>query len=653
MLLVILLIAAVSPLVALVRLSRWNSAYGLSANGAGSVPRPALAVAAVMSLVAASLAGAGPTAAEENDMHLFSGTVTDASGAPLAEMKVSVFCHGCSDGLTSDPSRDPARPWPAETWGAGSQLLGEATTGASGDWTVAVAEPASGSPLVVAWDPDGDYAFAEVELPPYEWDSAVQTGLEVSLVDGARLSGRILAEGAAPPATGFVLIGAAGWGGLLWTGFSLVVSDGGEYLTPGLPNGDYALRYPGGLYSGSLEAPYVAGGIFALGTISGGRDSVADHHLAQYSSVSGRVTDGSGNGLGGVEVYASPVGVTANKFYASPVGRGGRVTTAENGTYQLDSLAPDLYVLSFGSFDDGHVSEFLPVHVSNVGVRGADAQLGPGGTISGLVRYIETGEPAARAQIRLCIEVAQSADPVCIRGWNHTDESGLFELDGVAAGSYRLIASPYPLPDVEKSIVLAEGGHVQVEFVVGSRGAFSDDDGAFHEGAFNALAERGIFARTECDRDKICPDDPISRSTIAVWLGRALTGEEPPSIENTRFADVARSDWTAPHIERFAELGVTAGCNVGPPRYCPDAAVTRGEMAAFLVRAFELPDAPPAGFSDTAGHFVESKIDALAAAGVTSGCADNPPRYCPNARVTRGQMAVFIARAIDTLEGTG
>lgn len=39
-------------------------------------------------------------------------------------------------------------------------------------------------------------------------------------------------------------------------------------------------------------------------------------------------------------------------------------------------------------------------------------------------------------------------------------------------------------------------------------------------------------------------------------------------------------------------------------------------------------------------------IQALAAAGITGGCSASPPLYCPDAAITRGQMAVFISRAL-------
>jgi hypothetical protein len=98
-------------------------------------------------------------------------------------------------------------------------------------------------------------------------------------------------------------------------------------------------------------------------------------------------------------------------------------------------------------------------------------------------------------------------------------------------------------------------------------------------------------------------------------------------------------------IRWLSATGITQGC--GPRRFCPDDAVTRGQMAAFLVRALELPaPSSPIIFTDTRGHLFENAISRLAHAGITVGC--NPPsnnRFCPNNDVTRGQMAAFLVRA--------
>jgi hypothetical protein len=70
-------------------------------------------------------------------------------------------------------------------------------------------------------------------------------------------------------------------------------------------------------------------------------------------------------------------------------------------------------------------------------------------------------------------------------------------------------------------------------------------------------------------------------------------------------------------------------------------------MAAFLARAFDLaPYTGPDRFVDDNGHLFEGAIERLAQAGITLGC--NPPtnnRFCPNDNVTRGQMAAFLKRA--------
>ena len=66
----------------------------------------------------------------------------------------------------------------------------------------------------------------------------------------------------------------------------------------------------------------------------------------------------------------------------------------------------------------------------------------------------------------------------------------------------------------------------------------------------------------------------------------------PPAPTVQTFADVPLNHPFAPWIYRLAAEGITGGCAVGPARYCPDQAVTRGQMAVFLVRTFNLPLQP-------------------------------------------------------------
>ncbi len=175
---------------------------------------------------------------------------------------------------------------------------------------------------------------------------------------------------------------------------------------------------------------------------------------------------------------------------------------------------------------------------------------------------------------------------------------------------------------------------------------FSDvGSGGVHEPAINDLADRGVFADTECGDGLFCPDDPIDRWVMAVWLIRVL-GDEPTTTGTSRFADVDASEWWSPYAEELADRDITTGCETDPLRYCPDDSVTRAQMATFFVHAFDLESASPAGFTDTEGNTHGANIDALAEAGITAGCETDPLRYCPDQPVTRAQMATFLHRAL-------
>ncbi len=123
-----------------------------------------------------------------------------------------------------------------------------------------------------------------------------------------------------------------------------------------------------------------------------------------------------------------------------------------------------------------------------------------------------------------------------------------------------------------------------------------------HQPAIEALSDHvaGIFDGTGCEGG-LCGDGPLQRWEMAVWLVRVLDREDPTAQTATRFVDVDNGSWWAPYTDRLASLGVTVGCARAPFRFCPDQLVTRGEMATFFVRAFNLDAAPAAGFADTGG----------------------------------------------------
>jgi len=162
------------------------------------------------------------------------------------------------------------------------------------------------------------------------------------------------------------------------------------------------------------------------------------------------------------------------------------------------------------------------------------------------------------------------------------------------------------------------------------------------------LAAAGIT--TSCNppaNTMFCPDDVVTRGQMAAFLVRALgyTDDGGGNLFTDDDGSIFEQD-----IDRLAAAEVTAGCN--PPAntmFCPDDAVTRAQMAAFLHRALDgvLTPGAPVSFTDDDGSVFEADIEWLGGTGVTRGC--NPPvndRFCPDQSVTRAQMAAFLHRAL-------
>lgn len=178
---------------------------------------------------------------------------------------------------------------------------------------------------------------------------------------------------------------------------------------------------------------------------------------------------------------------------------------------------------------------------------------------------------------------------------------------------------------------------------------FHDDDGSIFEDDIEWLAARGITRGCNPPvNDEFCPEKPVTRGEMAAFFVRALGLSAGAGSD--QFTDDDGHLFEA-EIEMLAAAGITRGCN--PPantRFCPNDPVTRGQMAAFFVRALGLPAGASDLFADDDGHIFEAEIDRLGSAGITRGC--NPPandRYCPDRVVTRAQMAAFFHRAEDWL----
>lgn len=178
------------------------------------------------------------------------------------------------------------------------------------------------------------------------------------------------------------------------------------------------------------------------------------------------------------------------------------------------------------------------------------------------------------------------------------------------------------------------------------RGTYWDDDASVFENDIEMLT--GFRVLRGCnppDNDMICVDDPVTRGEAAAILRRALAWP----AGDVAFDDVAASHVFAGDLAAAGSSGVIRGCN--PPDNtlaCPDDQLTRGQMAAILVRGFGFEPGDSVGFDDVAADDVfAADIAAIGAVGVTRGC--DPPdntRFCPADPVTRGQLAAFVVRAL-------
>lgn len=136
----------------------------------------------------------------------------------------------------------------------------------------------------------------------------------------------------------------------------------------------------------------------------------------------------------------------------------------------------------------------------------------------------------------------------------------------------------------------------------------------------------------------------VAVEEVAEILNESLVPRSaPPGVP---FVDVGTSDWFYETVRWAYQEGVVHGTS--PTTFSPFDGVTRGQVAAVLTRFLDLPPATgDPGFTDISDSVFADDIAALVEAGITRGC--NPPdndRFCPERTLTRGEMAAMLVRAL-------
>lgn len=133
---------------------------------------------------------------------------------------------------------------------------------------------------------------------------------------------------------------------------------------------------------------------------------------------------------------------------------------------------------------------------------------------------------------------------------------------------------------------------------------------------------------------------PCTRAQIVTFLWRAAGSPEPKGMSG--FVDVSADAYYAKAVAWAVEQGIVSGTSA--TTFNPDAVCTRAQSVAFLYRAFGEKVNKAAGFSDVSADAYYADAVAWAVEnGVASGIGGG--LFAPDQNCARGQIVAFLYRA--------
>ncbi len=258
-----------------------------------------------------------------------------------------------------------------------------------------------------------------------------------------------------------------------------------------------------------------------------------------------------------------------------------------------------------------------------------------------LAAFVSEGEPFTLARVER-LRVADRTDG---------GTPSLLEVAGVDEDGERRSFSFDGSPHVNKAVAGAalrsrftgvDGGtgdrlnSSQIEAL--AFGPFTDDDGHVHEFAISWAAHAGVVRGI--GDEAFAPGRAVTREQMASYL--VNTFDIPLSEADGTFDDVTATNPHAANIEAVVAADVARGYDDGTFR--PSEPVTRAQMATFLAQALALSTERRGTFTDVDGGTHAENIEAIADAGITTGC--DAERFCPSDPVQRGQLASFLHRLV-------
>lgn len=347
------------------------------------------------------------------------GRVTDAKGAPVAGVGVSVVDGNSWRSVETDSNGR----WTSTPLVAGSYTLNfQAPQGANlvSEWWKDAATAAAATTVTVA-------AGARI------------TNLNTSLATGGTISGKVT-DDRGRAVSGTEVHYSVRTGSATEPVGQVQTTKDGTYRIVGLPAGAYVVEFSrnerANLVGEWWRNASSAASASAVAVAAGASVKAIDASLSSGGILSGRLTGPDGRAV--VDGYVSAVNTTSGRWEWG--------LTASDGTWSLRALPPGAYRLQFSARNGsntvdewwqnaGTAAAATPVSVSaGKTVSKLDVQLARGGTISGTVTGL-SGKRLSDVQV----SAHQAGRPVA---WARTKSDGTYQLNGLADGKYTLQFRP-------------------------------------------------------------------------------------------------------------------------------------------------------------------------------------------------------------------
>jgi uncharacterized protein YkwD len=211
------------------------------------------------------------------------------------------------------------------------------------------------------------------------------------------------------------------------------------------------------------------------------------------------------------------------------------------------------------------------------------------------IRYTNGSQFSDISEAQSIVLPAQTFSDVALDHWAWNYIERLYNA-GVTGGcsSNPLMYCPGSVVTRDQmAVFLLKGKHGASYVPPAATGAFADVPTHYWAAAWiEQLAAEGITSGCNITPQAswYCPGSEVTRDQMAVFLLKVKHGPSyvPPAATGI-FADIPTNYWAAAWIEQLAAEGITGGCSTDPLKYCPGMAVTRDQMAVFLVKNFSLP----------------------------------------------------------------